>query len=46
MVENQSSKQKELNKVFVKFKENNPDLNFLAITPTNLPINISLICEQ
>ena len=44
--ENQSSKQKELNKVFVKFKENNPDLNLLAITPTNLPINISLICEQ
>ena len=43
--ENQSSKQKELNKEFVKFQENNRDINLVAITPTNLPINTSLICE-
>jgi len=43
--EDQSSKHKELNKVFVKFQENNYDINLVAITPTNLPINTSLICE-
>jgi len=41
--EDNSLKQKELNKAFIEFQENIDDINLEAITPTNLPINIKYL---
>ena len=43
--EDKSLKQKELNKAFDQFRENNHEINLLAITPTKLPINKSFIYD-
>ena len=43
--EDQSLKQRELNKAFTQFQENNLDIDLVAITPTNLPVNTAFIYD-